>query len=73
MPTERDLELAGRLAAIPYSGAISDMLDEMGFAHQVLPAGIQFILPGQTVVGRALTVFGERAPGHAKEHTFCRF
>ena len=73
MPTERDLELAGRLAAIPYSGAISDMLDEMGFAHQVLPAGIQSIQPGQTVAGRALTILGERATGHARDDYFLPF
>ena len=33
----QDLPL--RLAAIPYTGAISDILDEMGLHGQVLPHG----------------------------------
>jgi regulator of RNase E activity RraA len=53
------LELISRLAAIPYTGAVSDILDEMGYYDQVLPAGIQSLVPGQIVAGRALTVLGE--------------
>lgn len=48
-----------RLAAIPYTGAISDILDEMGLRNQGLPKEIQAIEPGQTLAGRALTILGE--------------
>ena len=54
-----DLPLIERLAAIPYTGAVTDILDEMGFRHQVLPHAIQSLVPGQTVAGRALTLRGE--------------
>src|SRR5690349_3128213 len=50
--------LVARLAAIPYTGAISDILDEMGLTNQVLPKEIQSIHPGQTLAGRALTLLG---------------
>src|SRR6267142_2774979 len=39
MPTSQPLQLIDRLAAIPYTGAISDILDEMGHPHQVPAAG----------------------------------
>ncbi len=41
-------DLPRRLAAIPYTGAISDILDEMGFHGQVLPKEIQALRAGQT-------------------------
>jgi hypothetical protein len=53
-------DLVARFAAIPYTGAISDILDEMGLTNQVLPKEIQSIHPGQTLAGRALTLLGER-------------
>ncbi len=71
MPTPQ--ELIDRLAAIPYTGAISDILDEMGYAHQVLPSEIQSIQPGQTLAGRALTVAGERSTGRARDDYFLPF
>ena len=71
MPT--DQELIDRLAAIPYTGAISDILDELGFSHQVLPAEIQSIQPGQTLAGRALTIVGERSTGRARDDYFQPF
>ena len=45
-------------SAIPYTGAISDILDEMGLTKQVLPKEIQSIHPGQTLAGRSLTLLG---------------
>jgi len=51
-------DLVARLAAIPYTGAISDILDEMGLTNQVLPKEIQSIHPGQTLAGRAFTLLG---------------
>jgi 4-hydroxy-4-methyl-2-oxoglutarate aldolase len=51
--------LVERLAKIPYTGAISDILDEMGLRSQVLPKEIQSLESGATVAGRALTIVGE--------------
>jgi regulator of RNase E activity RraA len=67
------MSLVDRLAAIPYTGAITDILDELGFSHQVLPHQIQSIRPGQTLVGRALTVTGERAPDRSRDDYFLPF
>lgn len=53
-----DDALIERLAAIPYTGAVSDILDEMGYRGQTLPAAIQALVPGQTLAGRALTLRG---------------
>jgi 4-hydroxy-4-methyl-2-oxoglutarate aldolase len=73
MQPSQQSHLIDRLAAIPYTGAISDILDEMGHAHQVLPSRIQSIQPGQTVVGRALTVLGEPATGRVRDEYFRPF
>ena len=51
MSDENKLSLIDRLAAIPYTGAISDIMDEMGFTNQVLPHSIQAIQRGQTLGG----------------------
>jgi hypothetical protein len=69
MPTP--LELIDRLAAMPYTGAISDILDEMGYAHQV-PSEIQSIQPGQTLAGRA-QCRGRTLRGARVTTTSCRF
>lgn len=65
--------LRQRLAAIPYTGAMSDILDEMGLRDQVLPHEIRSIQPGQTVAGRALTVLGEPAAGLERDDYFLPF
>jgi 4-hydroxy-4-methyl-2-oxoglutarate aldolase len=62
--------LIERLAAIPYTGAISDILDEMGLPDQVLPHEIQALDAARVVAGRALTVLGERAPGMPRDDYF---
>jgi regulator of RNase E activity RraA len=54
-----DLPLIERLAAIPYTGAVTDIMDEMGYHHQTLPHSIQSLVPGQTLAGRALTLLGK--------------
>jgi regulator of RNase E activity RraA len=64
------VNLAERLAAIPYTGAISDILDEMGLREQVLPHQIRPLRPAQTMAGRALTVLGERASGLPRDDYF---
>jgi regulator of RNase E activity RraA len=63
MSSDPDSALIERLAAIPYTGAVSDILDEMGCRSQTLPASIQSIVPGQTLAGRALTLRGEPSDG----------
>ena len=67
------MSLIERLVAIPYTGAISDILDEMGFTEQVLPHEIRAIQPGQIVAGRALTALGEPAPARARDDYFLPF
>lgn len=60
MPTtEENLSLIGRLATVPYAGAVSDILDEMGRTRQTLPSSIQSLVPGQVVAGRVLTILGQ--------------
>lgn len=73
MTTSTDLELIERLAAIPYTGAVSDILDEMGRHNQSLPAAIQSLVPGQTVAGRALTLRGERTESEDPDVIFVPF
>jgi 4-hydroxy-4-methyl-2-oxoglutarate aldolase len=68
-----DLKLVERLAAIPYTGAISDILDELGLTAQVLPHQIQAIERGQTLAGRALTILGEPTSSADPEVIFVPF
>lgn len=53
------LDLIERLAAIPYTGAVTDILDEMGLTDQVLPHEIQCFMPEWRMAGRALTILGQ--------------
>jgi len=71
--TSNEVELIDRLAAIPYTGAISDILDEMGWHSQSLPAAIQSLVPGQTLAGRALTLRGEPTSSEDSEVIFVPF
>lgn len=65
--------LIDRLAAIPYTGAIGDILDELNLREQVLPQQIQSIRDGQTVAGRAFTVIGEAVTGRARDDYYLPF
>ena len=51
-------DLCRRFSVI-YTGAISDVLDEMGYRNQVLPSDIQGLTLDQRVTGVALTVEGQ--------------
>jgi regulator of RNase E activity RraA len=73
MTQQSNPELVERLAAIPYTGAISDILDEMGFTTQVLPHEIQAVERGQTLAGRALTILGEPTTSTDPEIIFVPF
>jgi 4-hydroxy-4-methyl-2-oxoglutarate aldolase len=48
-----------RRFSVIYTGAISDVLDEMGYRNQVLPSDIQGLTRDQHLTGVALTVEGE--------------
>ena len=65
--------LIDRLAAIPYTGAISDILDEIDLRSQVLPQQIQSIREGQTLAGRAFTVMGQAETGRSRDDYFLPF
>lgn len=41
-----------------YTGAIADIMDEMGLKNFALPHTLQPLVPGQRVTGTALTVYG---------------
>ncbi len=73
MNPEFGQQLVERLAAIPYTGAISDILDEMGVRGQVLPPEIQTLCPGHTVAGRAFTILGEPTTSTDPEVIFVPF
>jgi regulator of RNase E activity RraA len=59
MTSPSNLPPIDRLTAIPYTGAITDILDELGYHRQTLPHSIQSLVPGEIVAGRALTILGE--------------
>jgi 4-hydroxy-4-methyl-2-oxoglutarate aldolase len=55
------MDLASRLAQL-YTGAVADILDELGFRNQCLPAAIRPLDPRMKVAGRAFTVRGRAMP-----------
>ena len=56
-----------------YTGAISDVMDEMGYHDQVLPASIQALRPEMRVSGVAMPVQGEPAPDLNRDDYFLPF
>ena len=62
-------DLCQRFSAI-YTGAISDVLDEMGYYDQALPSGIQGLTIDQKVAGIALPVRGESTESRDPEEIF---
>jgi 4-hydroxy-4-methyl-2-oxoglutarate aldolase len=73
MSEQKTATLVERLAQIPYTGAVSDILDEMGYHDQVLPHEIQSLHPGHVVVGKALTILGEPTDSTDPEVIFVPF
>ena len=67
------LDLVDRLAAIPYTGAVTDILDEIGLTGQVLPHEIQGFEPGWSVAGRALTILGQPSSKSDSDKVFVPF
>ena len=54
-----DVDEVCRRFSVIYTGAISDVLDEMGYHNQVLPAAIQGLTMDQKIAGVAMTVEGK--------------
>jgi len=47
-----------------YTGAITDILDEMGYHHTALPHDLKPLVPGQRVTGIAYPMYGEPNTEH---------
>lgn len=62
-------DVCRRFAAI-YTGAISDVLDEMGFPNQAFPTSIQALKMEQGVTGIALPVEGEPTESKDPEEVY---
>lgn len=62
-------DVCSRFSVI-YTGAISDVLDEMGYRNQVLPPSIQALTMGQIVTGVAMTVEGQSTESQDPEEIF---
>lgn len=73
MTRKKEAALVERLSKIPYTGAISDILDEAGFREQALPKEIQPLHPQWSLVGRALTILGEPTTSEDREVIFVPF
>jgi regulator of RNase E activity RraA len=54
-----DVDDVCRRFSVIYTGAISDVLDEMGYRNQVLPAAIQGLTMDQKIAGVAMTLEGQ--------------
>lgn len=54
-----DVDDVCRRFSVIYTGAISDVLDEMDYRHHVLPSSIQALELGQRVAGIAMPVEGK--------------
>jgi regulator of RNase E activity RraA len=54
-----DVDEVCRRFSVIYTGAISDVLDEMGYRNQVLPPAIQGLTMDQKIAGVAMTVEGQ--------------
>lgn len=52
---------------VTYTGAISDVLDEMGYHSHVLPPEIHGLIPDQSVEGVAMPVEGQPTESQGPE------
>lgn len=62
-------ELLERLKKV-YNGAVSDMLDQLGYRNQVLPKELSGLTADAAFCGTALTVNGERTHSHETDVAF---
>jgi 4-hydroxy-4-methyl-2-oxoglutarate aldolase len=65
-----DVDDVCRRFSVIYTGAISDVLDEMGHRNQVLPSSIQALTMEQRVAGVAMPVEGEPTDSQDPEEIF---
>jgi 4-hydroxy-4-methyl-2-oxoglutarate aldolase len=65
-----DVEDVCKRFSVIYTGAISDVLDEMGYRHQVLPSEIQALVVELRVAGLAMPVSGEPTDSADPEEAF---
>jgi 4-hydroxy-4-methyl-2-oxoglutarate aldolase len=65
-----DVEDVCKRFSLIYTGAISDVLDEMGYRHQVLPPEIQGLTLEHSVAGLAMPVAGEPTDSMDPEEVF---
>jgi 4-hydroxy-4-methyl-2-oxoglutarate aldolase len=65
-----DIDDVCRRFSVIYTGAISDVLDEMGYTRQVFPTSIQALQMGQQVTGIALPVEGEPTQSNDPEEVY---
>ena len=65
-----DLDDVCRRFSVIYTGAISDVLDELGYPHQVFPTSIQALDMGQGVTGIAMPVEGEPTGSNDPEEVY---
>jgi len=65
-----DLEDVTKRFSVIYTGAISDVLDELGYRHQLLPHEIQALTTGQRVAGIAMPVEGAPTDSADPEEVF---
>jgi regulator of RNase E activity RraA len=75
MGPERNAELVAlddvcRRFSVIYTGAISDVLDEMGYRNQVLSSNIQGLKMEQRLAGVALTVEGQSTESFDPEEVY---
>jgi 4-hydroxy-4-methyl-2-oxoglutarate aldolase len=67
---EFDVDDVCRRFSVIYTGAISDVLDEMGHRNQVLPSSIQALTMEQRVAGVAMPVEGEPTDSQDPDEIF---
>jgi len=64
--TKRQIDLSDRLRRL-YSGALTDIMDDMGYRTQTLPLDIRPLDPRRKVAGPAFTVRGRVRAADAKD------
>jgi regulator of RNase E activity RraA len=58
---QRAREFSRRLGAL-YTGAVADILDELGYRNQCLPASIRPLAPTMKIAGPVFTITGRKMP-----------
>ena len=67
MPPKVDLALLAAVREKLYTAVVGDVLDRMGHLRHFLPPQVHPITPDMVVVGRAMPVVVENAPGSPED------